>query len=65
MADDIPTVDFSPLSLSVDWETLSSERRGDGDLKSASQQIMNALTTFNVARITNTGLDETLVSTQV
>ena len=54
--DDIPTVDFSSLSLPI-----NDERLMESDLKAAAGQLMNAFDTFRVARLCNTGLNEQLV----
>lgn len=54
--DEIPTVDFSSLSLSFRSETLKER-----DLKAAAEPLMNAFTTFGVARISNAGLNEELL----
>jgi len=54
--DEIPVVDFSSLSLSVDGEKLN-----ECDLKAAAQQFINAFNTFGAVRLYNTGLHEEMV----
>ena len=54
--DEVPVVDFSSLSLSVDGEKLN-----ECDLKAAAQQFMNAFDTLGVVRIIDTGLNQELV----
>jgi len=54
--DVIPTVDYSPLSLSIDGEKLN-----EYDLKSFGEHLVNAFTTFGVVRLSNTGINEELV----
>ena len=58
MADEVVTVDFSPLSLSIDSQELS-----EGDFKSVADEMMRALTTLGIARLSNTGINQLLVCT--
>jgi len=55
--DEVPTLDLSSLSLSLGCESLT-----ESDLKAAAQQLMSAFSTLGVARLSNIGLSEELVS---
>ena len=56
MADEIPMIDFSSLSLSIGSEALKER-----DLRAAAEQLMNAFDTIGVARLSNVGFNQQLV----
>ena len=57
--DEVPIVDFSSLTWSVDGEELN-----ECDLKAAGEQFMNAFNTFDAVHLYNTGLNYELVRRQ-
>ena len=56
MADEIPMIDFSSLSLSIGSEALKER-----DFRAAADQLMNAFDTIGVARLSNVGFNQQLV----